>query len=183
MMNQKLAQMLLYVASRLADDPRNGKTKLHKIMFYSDFEAFRSTGKSISGEDYVKYDRGPFLAAIEPTVKKLSAQRKAAWAPPNEYKEVKLLPVGEVETSLLSEGERQIIEVAIKRFWGWTADAISNQSHQLFGWKTTPNNNAIPYNSAYVGEPRPLNSHETAWALNLIGRYRETKDKKAEYRP
>ena len=44
-MNEKLAQMLLYVAHRLAGDQWNGKTKIHKILFFSDFEAFRQTGK------------------------------------------------------------------------------------------------------------------------------------------
>ena len=46
-MNRKLAQMLLYVAHRLTGDRWNGKTKIHKILFFSDFEAFRQVFETL----------------------------------------------------------------------------------------------------------------------------------------
>jgi Antitoxin SocA-like, Panacea domain len=183
-MNRKLAQMLLYVAHGLAGDRWNGKTKIHKILFFSDFEAYRQTGRSISGENYIKFDQGPFLRAIEPTVQKMAHSNLAAWAPQNEWGEIQLAPrMAEIPTNLLSEQEMAIIDATIQRFWGWTATAVSNQSHRLFGWLTTPNGTVIPYNSAYVGDPRPLKTAENDWALDLIGRYREWKREKAEYCP
>ena len=183
-MNRKLAQMLLYVAHRLKGDRWNGKTKIHKILFFSDFEAYRQTGRSISGEDYIKYDQGPFLPAIDTTVQKMSNANLAAWAPPNEWDEIQLIPQrSEIPTDLLTDQEMQIMDSVIQRFWGWTARAVSNRSHRLFGWLTTPNGQTIPYSSAYVGDPRPLDPPEDAWALDLIGRYREWKREKAEYCP
>lgn len=183
-MNRKLAQMLLYVAHRLTGDPWNGKTKIHKICFFSDFEAYRLTGRPISGEEYVKYDQGPFLPSVDVTVTKMFNANLGGWAVPNEWGEIQLIPHRpEIVTNLLSEDELEIIDATIKRFWGWTARAVSNLSHQLFGWKTTPNGQVISYNSVYVGVPRPLDEAENAWALELIGRYREWKREKAEYCP
>lgn len=183
-MNRKLAQMLLYVAHRLRGDKWNGKTKIHKIMFFSDFEAYRLAGRSISGEHYVKYDQGPFLPPMEGTVAKLTQANLGAWAPPNEWNEIQLIPQRtEVNTDLLSEEEVAIIDATVERFWGWTARAVSNLSHRMFGWMTTRNGHVIPYNSSYVGVPRPLGDEETAWALELIGQYREWKREKAEYCP
>lgn len=183
-MNEKLAQMLLYVAHRLADDQWNGKTKVHKILFFSDFEAFRQTGQSISGESYVKYDQGPFLPCLETTAAKMVYRNLAAWEPPNQWGEIRLvLRTDKIKTDLLSRQEMAIIDSTIQRFWGWTARAVSNQSHRLFGWLTTPNGGEISYNSSFVGAPRPLTEDENAWALDLIGRYREWKREKAEYCP
>jgi hypothetical protein len=182
-MNRKLAHMLLYVAEMVEGDPRAGKTKLHKILFFSDFEAFRRTGKSISGEQYLKYERGPFLKSLDSTVNKMSNAGLATWAPPNELKEIRLIPRVKADASILTEVERQILNSNVKRFWGISADGVSNLSHRLFGWQTTPNGQEIPYNSAYVGDPRPLDSTETAWARDLIGRYREWKRQKQEYCP
>jgi len=183
-MNEKLAQMLLYVAQKLAGDRCNGKTKIHKILFFSDFEAYRQTGQSISGENYIKYDQGPFLPAVEPTVQKMTNRNLAAWELPNDSGEIRLaLRTTAIKTNLLSEREIAIIDSTISGFWGWSAGAVSNRSHRLFGWLTTPNGQVIAYNSSYVGDPRPLNHEENAWALDLIGRYREWKREKAEYCP
>ena len=183
-MNQKLAQMLLYVAHKLTGDQWNGKTKIHKILFFSDFDAFRQTGQSISGEDYIKYDQGPFLPAVDTTVRKLANGNIADWAQPNERGEIQLeIRAAQIKTDLLSAAEIAIIDSTVQRFWGQTARAVSNQSHRLFGWLTTPNSKVIPYKSAYVGDPRPLNADENDWALDLIGRYREWKREKAEYCP
>jgi hypothetical protein len=182
-MNRKLAQMLLYVAEMVEGDPSAGKTKLHKILFFSDFEAFRKTGESISGENYVKYDQGPFLKPLDSTVNKMSNAGLAEWAPPNQRGEIRLVPRVKADVSLLTEQDRQILGSNVKRFWGMSASGVSNLSHRLFGWQTTPNDHEIPYNSAYVGDPRHLDSTETAWALALIGRYREWKRQRQEYCP
>ena len=182
-MNEKLAQLLLYVAQKVQGDPRAGKTKLHKILFFSDFEAYRRTGKSVSGEHYVKYDQGPFLKPLDSTVSKLSNRGQASWAPPNQWNETRLVPRGEIDVSLLTDQDRQIVDATVRRFWGLSASAVSNLSHRLFGWQTTPNGQEISYDSAYVGDPRPLSSTETAWALDLIGRYREWKRQRSEYCP
>jgi hypothetical protein len=184
-MNEKLAQMILYVAHKLTGDRCNGKTKIHKILFFSDFDAFRLTGQSISGENYVKYEQGPFLPAVEPTVSKLANRNSANWAPANDRDEIQLelYAPHQIKTDLLSATEIGIIDSTVQRFWGQTAAAVSNRSHRLFGWLTTQNSSVIPYSSAYVGDPRPLNPDENAWALDLIGRYREWKSDKAEYCP
>lgn len=182
-MNRKLAHMLLYVAEKVEGDPRAGKTKLHKILFFSDFEAFRRTGESISGEHYVKYDQGPFLKPLDSTVNKMANAGLAEWAPANQWLEVRLVPRAKADVSLLTDLDRQILSSNVKRFWGMSASGVSNLSHRLFGWQTTPNGQEIPYNSAYVGDARPLDSTETAWALELIGKYREWKRQRQESCP
>lgn len=183
MMNQKLAHLLLYVTRKMSDDTRAGKTKLHKILFFADFEAYRRTGSSITGEYYVKFDQGPFLPTLDSTVSKMANRGDAEWAPQNQWLEIQLVPRAEPDLDLFTGDEIAVVDETIERFRGWTATAVSNFSHRLFGWVTTRNGDEIPYSSAYVGDPRELSDDETSWACSLIDRYREWKHQKAEYCP
>src|SRR5579862_1192538 len=55
----KLRELVVYIAKRSEDDSCFGAVKLNKLLFYSDFLAFLHLGKSITGQRYVKLERGP----------------------------------------------------------------------------------------------------------------------------
>lgn len=52
---EKLTQMVVFFAQEL--EP--WKTKLNKLLFYADFEAYRKTGYSMSGVTYCAINKGP----------------------------------------------------------------------------------------------------------------------------
>jgi len=56
---KKFQELMLYIASRSADDQKFGATKLNKILFYADFQAYLSLGKSITGAEYQRLGNGP----------------------------------------------------------------------------------------------------------------------------
>jgi hypothetical protein len=65
--DRKLAELILFISERSEGDPRFGAGKLNKLLFYSDFGAYRLFGKSITGQQYQKLSNGPAprrLAAI-----------------------------------------------------------------------------------------------------------------------
>jgi len=54
---EKLYNSIIYFLKNI----RNcDKTKLFKLLYYSDFFHFRETGKSITGEDYYSFPKGPY---------------------------------------------------------------------------------------------------------------------------
>ena len=55
----KFRELVLYIAEQSEGDPRFGAVKLNKILYYSDFEAFRVLGESITGATYRKLSEGP----------------------------------------------------------------------------------------------------------------------------
>src|SRR5690242_1312364 len=61
----RLRELILYIAERLKDDPNFGKTKLVKVLFYSDFDAYRETGQPITGTPYLHMERGPYPDGFE----------------------------------------------------------------------------------------------------------------------
>jgi hypothetical protein len=184
-MNKKLAELILYISEELADDRYPGfKVKLHKILCRADFAAYRSQGRSITGESYVHYDNGPFLKGVEPTVAKLRNLGIARWGEPDSFNAIRLDASRKSEASRVCSVEelawiREAIEWARDR----PAQDVVIESHQWFGWRATTNAEVIPYDTAVIGDQRELSGEENAWALDLITRYREHKRQKAEHCP
>lgn len=57
--DRKLAELVLFISERSEGDPHFGAGKLNKLLFYSDFAAYRLFGKSITGQQYQKLASGP----------------------------------------------------------------------------------------------------------------------------
>lgn len=184
-MNQKLAELILFISEQLVDDRYPGfKVKLHKILCRADFAAYRARGRSITGENYVNYDNGPFLKAIEPTVAKLRMTGVAQWAPEDQYGAIRLDAFRPSRAPEICEEE----ELAwVRDAITWARDRRSQdvvlESHRWFGWITTRNNEVMPYDTAVVGDFRALDQDENTWALDLIARYRDFKRARQEYCP
>jgi len=63
---EKLAELILYVCHKSEADERFGATKLNKILFYSDFAAYRQLGQPITGADYQNLEEGPAPRKLPP---------------------------------------------------------------------------------------------------------------------
>src|SRR5690349_5516199 len=72
---ERLTQLVLYIADKCLDDPTYGKTKLAKILYYSDFRSYQKYGKPITGARYVKLDNGPFPDGFNDLISQLQAER------------------------------------------------------------------------------------------------------------
>ena len=56
---EKLRELILYIAHKSKSDPRFGAVKLNKLLYYADFTAYRLLGKSITGAEYQHLSEGP----------------------------------------------------------------------------------------------------------------------------
>ena len=52
--DNKLRELVLYIAVLSEGDPAFGKVKLNKLLFFADFTAYLSFGKPITGHEYQK---------------------------------------------------------------------------------------------------------------------------------
>src|SRR5579884_3019205 len=64
----KFRELVLYIAGRCEALPRYGKTKLYKILFFADFEAYRRTKRPITGARYLAWEMGPVPESEERTL-------------------------------------------------------------------------------------------------------------------
>lgn len=51
--HERLAELIIHVSWKSLIDPDFSMAKLKAILFFADFIAFKKTGKSITGEQYV----------------------------------------------------------------------------------------------------------------------------------
>lgn len=174
-MGDKFRELLLYVARLAESDPRCGATKLNKILFYTDFTAYRSFGRSISGQSYRKLDHGPAPKGILPAVDALAASGSCAWAERSYFGFPlrRLVALREPDLSQFSPQEIDLVNRVIRDLWDLNATEVSDLSHRFVGWQVAELGEEISYDSVFVGEPRPLTDEETSWALDAIQEFRE----------
>src|SRR5271154_4436671 len=56
---KRMIELILYIGAKCGLDEHYGVLKLNKILFFSDFQAFRTRGKPITGAEYAKLPNGP----------------------------------------------------------------------------------------------------------------------------
>src|SRR3954469_10057092 len=66
--DRKFRELILYISQRCEQDPNFGKTKLNKILFYSDFLTYAHTGEPITGQEYMRIQHGPGPRKLKPTL-------------------------------------------------------------------------------------------------------------------
>src|SRR5437763_14433954 len=82
---QKLKELLLYVAERLVDDPEFGSVKLNNVLFYSDFYAYGDFGDPITGSTYIRLERGPAPRQLPEVKARLVDAQDAVEAPSTHF--------------------------------------------------------------------------------------------------
>lgn len=125
----KLAEIIKYICFNKSIF----KTKLLKILFYSDFFHYKENGLSISGLRYAKLPRGPvpndyeLILGVVQTLDK-SIQMEPVDFPDYSGEKVKVLTPP--SRNLLSESEMKIIQKINEKFDNFTSTELSEFSHK-----------------------------------------------------
>ncbi len=167
--NQKFRELILYIARESEQDEHFGATKLNKILFYSDFWAYRKLGQSITGQQYQKLGKGPAPRRLLPVVRKMEESRDCVVAEREYFGRTQkvLLARREPDLSLFSGAEIAIVRDVIERLQGLNATGVSELSHQFIGWQLAEEGEDIPYSTALLGQPRPPTPSEIEYARKL----------------
>jgi uncharacterized phage-associated protein len=143
----KFINLILYICSQCSSLSNFGKTVLFKLLYFSDFDSYELTEKSITGEDYVKLDHGPvpdhFNDAIE-TMKE-NKKIKEVKDKKGKFEIIKFICLEKPDLSLFNAKEIEIVNNVIKRLSGMTATQISAYSHTDMPWKATEMGKKIDY--------------------------------------
>jgi hypothetical protein len=156
--HDKLRELILYVSARYAVNPKWGAVKLNKVLAYSDFEAYKLLGKSITGEDYFKIQFGPAPRKMKPILEEMKATGDIAEIvisfPVGEQK--RIAPQREANLKIFSSEEISIVEQFIQFFWEMDASQVIDVSHEMIGWKMTRSKETIPYETAFLCNPEDI---------------------------
>jgi hypothetical protein len=171
---RKLEELIVYIAQKCCDHERFGSIKLNKILFFSDFLAFQSRGKSITGSEYQKLDRGPAPRKMKPTLNKLEANEAiVVWPKPvvvqgKQCVQKRPSPRRKPDLSIFSGDEIEMVNAVIASLKDDTADQVSEMSHGM-GWKLVDTHETIPYHTVFLGHgSEPLSKTDIAFGNKLL---------------
>jgi hypothetical protein len=157
---QRLEALVLWIAAETKDQKSFGRTKLAKVLFYSDFGAYRDADAPLTGATYGRWPFGPFPMELEAVEQDLANAGKVILdydvAQGEEKKIIPLVDPPDVE-ALFEPWELALVRLYIRQFGEQSSQQVSDESHQLPGWRMAAEFQAIPYGASFLpeGPPRP----------------------------
>lgn len=127
-----------------------GRTKLMKLLYYSDYEWIQSKRISITGDAYLALQHGPVPKHGRETLRRLSERGiiQIIKTQLGDYDQERYMLVSKPDYSALSEEELNHLEAVARRFERWSASDLSGLSHEEEPWLSTPFGNEIRYFAA-----------------------------------
>lgn len=149
----KLVNMVLFFASSLPDLV---KSKLLKLLWYTDYLHFKRQGISMSGTVYVKNHYGPIPAHHETLMTYMLEEGVIEMRPyEGPYEGDCVLPLVDFDRELFSEEELNVLDAVLARFRNSTARDLSDSSHAEDGYQKVDMKQLIPY--VYANSLKALN--------------------------
>jgi len=161
---KKLKELVLYVANRSFDDPFFGKTKLNKVLYFSDFQSFRQHGVSISGAVYQHLPQGPCPQRMLPVLNSLESENEVAIVPEDVagLAQERIVAMRSPEIELFTKEDVIVVEEVLTLLRKLTNTQASEKSHVTMSWKLTRNKQEIPYGAALFSSAEP-SEEDLAW--------------------
>src|SRR5690606_24360644 len=122
-----------------------GATKLNKILYFSDFEAYGLWGRSITGATYIRLDRGPAPREILPTLLEMEDAGEI-------YREARtyfhltqnvVVPLIDADLDVFEPRELELVDSVIRELRHLDPNHVSVLSHLDAGWRDARNREVI----------------------------------------
>jgi uncharacterized phage-associated protein len=148
----RLKELVLYVAGKSSTDASFGAIKLNKLLFFADFWAYGAFGKPITGATYEKQRFGPVPREVKQAQSALEAAEDAVVIKRRHfYPQQKTVARREADMSLFEPRELQLIDEILEVFKDDYAEFISEFSHEISaGWQLAKMHEEIPYDSIFL---------------------------------
>ena len=144
---EKLCAMVLFFAHKSAGLL---KTKLMKLLNYSDMIFYKENGLSISGLKYAHLPYGPVPDNFDMILGKMAADHIAHIEVfyDGSYENHQVIPECDVPEGILSDEEIEVLTRIYEKFKNFGSAEISNYSHRETGYNATKTGQIISYSYA-----------------------------------
>lgn len=142
---EKFRDLVVFFAS---NTDKLFKTKLMKLLWYTDFEFFRENTLSLTGLQYARLPRGPVVEKRNLLLGLLEQQNVISLIEDYETNGEFIL-VNECYSNLsLNDGELKVAQRVLDKFKNFNCKQISDYSHEEKGWIDNSNGSLISYEYA-----------------------------------
>lgn len=144
---EKLCGMVLFFAHKNSDLL---KTKLMKLLNYSDMVFYKEHSISMSGSKYVHLPYGPVPENFEQLLGRMTADHivHIEVTYDNGYEKHRVIPDCDIPHGILSEEELDVLERIYAKFKEFGSGDISKYSHEEKGYSSTKQGEIISYSYA-----------------------------------
>lgn len=141
---EKFCAMVLFFANKSTELL---KTKLMKLLNYSDMIFYKENGISISGARYAHFPYGPVPENFDILLGTMAADHIAHIEVfyDNGYEKHQVIPEEDIPEGVLSEDELEVLERIYQKFANYGSVDISNYSHKEKGYHATRKGEIISY--------------------------------------
>jgi len=150
---KKYEQVIIYLCSKLNGEVR-GKKKLAKLLYFSDFDFFEKFQKSITGDIYNAYPKGPLPAMLSKITSVMakkgllkidSAQEWGKEYAPTEIYKCSAKP----DLSIFNKDELKMLDRVTRRYGSLNGEQLAELSHAEAPYTATEPYKEISYEFTY----------------------------------
>ena len=152
----KFRELILYIASASANDPRFGAVKLNKLLYHADMIAYVLNGEPITGAEYIRLPQGPgprLLLPIRDAMVEAGDIRIDERSPyEGAYPLQRVTPLRDAELSVFAPEELRIVDIVLQMFRQMTGRDLSDITHEGLPWRIASEKGTIPYEAVFLAE-------------------------------
>jgi hypothetical protein len=150
----RLRQLILYISRQCAKAQWYGLTKLNKILWKADFDAFAARQRPITGRAYQRLELGPAPKEMLPLLRDMEKAGEIEYEL-TDYGDgiVERRPVALKKPNLsnFKQSDLDFVKGSISYYWHKTGKETSDESHGV-AWKSRENNDPLYYELSFLSD-------------------------------
>ncbi len=148
---KKYKNAILFFAQKIQNGTL-GKLKLMKLLYYLDFDFFEKYGRSVTGDQYLRFEHGPvprmaakIIEAMDGKEIKITKRKVADGYNDQQHIEAR----GEFDLNVFTKEELLMLEEVATKWEKFTGAEMRDASHGEAPWIAAKPNEVIDYNLVY----------------------------------
>ncbi len=148
---EKYKNVILFFANKIKNGTL-GKLKMMKLLYFLDFDFFEKYDKSITGDEYLRFENGPVPRMAEKILKEMHGKEikisniKIAKGYNDQQR---IEPLKCFDLKLFSKEELLMMEEIAEKWEKFSGAEMKNASHGEAPWIATKPDEIIDYNLSY----------------------------------
>jgi Protein of unknown function (DUF4065) len=167
---ERLRELILYIAKKCHNAPRFGAVKLNKILWKADFDAFAARGVPVTGRAYQRLEKGPAPIEMAPLYGEMLRNglvRVEHVDFGDGIVERRTVPLVEPRMQYFTEDDIRFVDESITYYWDKTGTQASDDSHGV-AWQTRADGDPMPYELSYLAYDQRLKPHQRKRIRDLV---------------
>lgn len=148
--HKKYKNAVLFFAQKVQNGTL-GKLKMMKLLYYLDFDFFEKYGRSVTGDEYLRFENGPVPRMAEKLLKEMNGKeikitKRAIGTGYNDQMHIEAR--ADFDVNAFEKEELLMLEEIAAKWEKFTGSEMKNASHGEAPWIATKPNEVIDYNLA-----------------------------------